>query len=271
MEITDGKGLFKNDENGECILEFVFTNNSVKISHGEGGFQCGFGMNVWVDNTFVRKSDDVPELAEIIINEDFLWDIFLKIPEENVHDDLFVTKREREQARTDKLFNVGNGKSDNHLSYDSFNEEGVRNSMGIACYPTDDGKKIIVFFYTGGGVDIYTTPFTQTYEYDIATDVLKLSENLIDTFTEDDFFDKTILSPEQLKKLQTSYRSQEKKELLHYIEMNKSGFEVYFMALFAFNDDWNEYNEYRELVKESETLKYNWNGKRFVKVLKKQK
>ena len=105
--------------------------------------------------------------------------------------------------------------------------------------------------------------------YDIAIDVLKLNEHLIDAFTEDDFFDKTILSPEQLEKLQTSYRSQEKKELLHYIGMDKSGFSVYFMALHAFNDNWDEYNEYSDLVKDSYTVKYDWNGKRFVKTKKK--
>ena len=265
VEIVDGKGVFKNDEYGDCILDFVFTDNSVKISHQEGGYGCGFGMNVAVNNTFLKKSTETSSLPAGKITEDLLWEIFLKIPEGNVHNNLFVTKKERQQARVDKLFEVQGEDSDNLLEYDHYNGEGVKNFMGIACYPTDDEKKIITLFYVGGGLDIYTTPFVQTYEYDIATGIIKPNNNLIEPYTEDDFFDKSILSPEQLKKLQASYRSQENKELLHYIEIKKSGFGVYFMALHAFNDDWDEYTEYCDLVKDSYIVKYNWNGKRFVK------
>ena len=58
VEIVDGKGVFKNDEYGDCILDFVFTDNSVRISHQEGGYGCGFGMNVYVNGTFVKKPAD---------------------------------------------------------------------------------------------------------------------------------------------------------------------------------------------------------------------
>jgi len=56
VEIVNGKGVFKSTDDGDCILEFAFTDNSVKISHGEGGYDCGFGMNVYVNHTFIKKS-----------------------------------------------------------------------------------------------------------------------------------------------------------------------------------------------------------------------
>ena len=58
VEIVNGKGLYKNSEYGECILEFIFSENSVSISQQEGGYDCGFGHNVYVNDTFVKESAD---------------------------------------------------------------------------------------------------------------------------------------------------------------------------------------------------------------------
>ena len=65
MEIENGKGVFKSTDDGDCILEFVFTNNSVKISHQEGGYQCGFGMGVAVNHTFVKKATSATTSANV--------------------------------------------------------------------------------------------------------------------------------------------------------------------------------------------------------------
>ena len=69
VEIINGKGIFKSTADGDCILEFVFTNNSVKISHGEGGYGCGFGMNVAVNNTFIKKSEDTSSLTTPVMDK----------------------------------------------------------------------------------------------------------------------------------------------------------------------------------------------------------
>ena len=69
VEIVDGKGVFTTDEYGDCILNFVFTDNSVHISHGEGGYDCGFGMNVTVNNTFIKKSEDTSSLTTSVMDK----------------------------------------------------------------------------------------------------------------------------------------------------------------------------------------------------------
>ena len=68
VEIVDGKGVFTTDEYGDCILNFVFTDNSVHISHEEGGYECGFGMNVAANNTFFKESKDASLLTTEVMD-----------------------------------------------------------------------------------------------------------------------------------------------------------------------------------------------------------
>ena len=264
VEITDGKGVFKNDEYGECILEFVFTDNSVTISHGEGGYECGFGMNVAANGTFVRKSTDASSLPSGIINEDLLWEIFLKIPEDSIPEYLFKTVPERRQARVNELFNNGYEDNDNNrLIYDVTDSNGIRIFIGLACYPTDDGKKIISLFYHGGGMDTYQTLSNQTYEYDIITGELKIIERPIDPYTEDEFLNELILTPKQISGMKKLFSQ---KDLFNYAGIDKDGFSVYFAAFEAFDDDWDEYGNYIK----NNYVRRNWDGKRFVKPEKKR-
>ena len=201
------------------------------------------------------------------INEDLLWEIFLKIPVDSMSEYLFTTKEQRQQARVDKVFNTEYNDADiNVLEYDETNNDGVRNFMRLACYPTDDGKKLIVIFHYGGGVDIYSTPSDQTYEYDIATGSLKAIERPMDPYTADEFFCETILSPGKLKQLQKTYQ---KEKTLNYVFINKSGYSTYFAAYDAF-DEWEEYEEYCDLTRMfymngDNFVRRVWNGKRFVK------
>ena len=263
VEITDGKGVFRNDEYGECILEFVFTDNSVKISHGEGGYQCGFGMNVWVDNTFVRKSNDVPVFAESIINEDLLWDIFLKIHEDSIPDYLFNTIQKRRQAKIDELFTTGYEDIEkNRLRYDVTDSNGSRIFMGLACYLTDDGKKLITLFYHGAGMDVYENLSNQTYEYDMATAELKAIERPIDPYTIDEFIDEATLTPEQISEMKKLFSY---KNLLINVDINRTGFSVYFSAIDAFDYDWEKFGDFIR----NNQVRRDWNGKRFVKAEKK--
>ena len=255
MEIEDSKGVFKNDEYGDCILDFVFTDNSVKISHQEGGYECGFGMNVYVNNTFVKKPTD----ESLLINEDMLWKIFLKIPEDSIPEYLFRTIPERKQARINELFNTEyEEEENNYLRYDVTNDEGIRIFMGIVCYPADDEKKIITLFYHGGGIDVYQTLSNQTYEYDIAKGELKAIERPIDPYTEDEFLDESSLTSKQKSEMRKLFSD---KSLFNYVDIDRIGFSVYFSAFGAFDDDWEKYGEYVG----NNQVRRNWDGKRFVK------
>ena len=201
------------------------------------------------------------------ITEDLLWEVFLKIPVDSMSEYLFTTKEQRLQARADKVFNTEYNYADsNTLEYDETNSDGVRNFMRLACYPTDDGKKLVVIFHYGGGVDIYSTPSDQTYEYDIATGDLKAIERPMDPYTADEFFNETILSPGQFKQLQKTFN---KEKNLNYVFINKSGYSTYFAAYDAF-EEWEEYEEYCDLTRMfymdgDNFVRRVWDGKRFVK------
>ena len=255
MEITDGKGVFRTDEYGECILEFVFADNLVNISHGEGGSQCGFGHNVYVNNTFVKKQSDESSGK---ISKDMLWEIFLKIPAENMPEFLFQTIQERRQARLHMLFQEEYGLSDNRIRYDETNHDGIRMFVGMACYPTDDDNKIMTLFYYGGGIDTYVTLSNQTYEYDVTTGILKPIERPIDEFTEDEFLDESILTAKQLSVMKKLFSEE---ILFNYLRIDRYGFSVYFAAFDAFDDNWDEYGDYISTIH----VRRNWDGKRFVK------
>ena len=255
VKIVDGKGLFKSSEYGDCILEFVFTDNSVTISQKEGGYECGFGMNVIVNDTFIREPRETFAIKEGNINEEILWDIFFKIPEENIKKNLFKTKHDRRKARLYSDVFV-NDENENHLLYYEIDNYGAMNGnvMGIACFPTDDGKKIIALFYEER-FDIGESQTNQTYEYDIASGALKSIECPIDLYAEDEFFDKSILTSEQFDEVRKFFP--EKKYLL-YVDVYKDVFAMRFSAHDVF-EDWDEFKEYNKYAKR------NWNGKRFVK------
>ena len=272
LEIANDKGVFKSSEFGDCILEFVFADNSVKISQQEGGYECSFGNGVYVNNTFVSKQDEVSSFPAGKISEDMLWDIFLKIPEDDMPEFYpfpIATERQRKLVKINKRLKNQSNECDNHIRYDETNGDGVRDFIGLSGYMTENGEKIIALFYDGGGVDIYSTPLKKTYEYDIATGELKSIECPIDPYTEDEFFDESILSAKQLKQLQAGFRAPDRDEHLNYVKMDRNGLEVYFAAYDAFKE-WEEYEEYIDLQREhyedyDNYVRREWNGKRFVK------
>ena len=190
------------------------------------------------------------------INEDILWDIFFKIPEEDFAKNLFKTKHDRRQARLNTEVFVNN-ENENHLLYYEIDNYGAMNGnvMGIACYPTDDSKKIIALFYEER-FDIGESQTNQTYEYDIASGTLKPIECPIEPYTEDEFFDKSILTSEQFDEVRKFFP--EKKYFI-YADVEKNRFSMRFSAHDVF-EDWDEFKEYNKYAKR------NWNGKRFVKI-----
>ena len=263
VEIVNGKGLFRNSDFGDCILDFSFADNSVSISPQEGGNNCGFGHNVVVNNTFIREPVD----ESVKTNENLLWKIFLKVPADSMPDYMFTTVQQRRQARIDNQFHVNRYEdAENMLSYDETDENGVRYFVRLAFYPTDDGKKLIVLFHYGGGVDIFSTNSDQTYEYDITTSDLKVIERPIDPYTAEEFFYEHIYTPKQLKTVREAFYE---KKPLNYIDINSSGYSMYFAAHDAF-EHWDEYEEYSDMMSEfyekrDNFVRRDWNGKRFVK------
>jgi len=223
--------------------------------------------------TDTEKSAEASSPLAGQINEEMLWKIFMKIPQDSMPEYWsFTTDEQRRLAKTNKLLKIGDGKSDNYLEYDETNENGVRNYMGVGAYLTEDGKKIIALFYYGGGVDIYGTASKQTYEYDIAGGGLKAIECPMDPLTEDEFLDAVLYSPTQLKKLQASFRSPHGNECINYAGIDRDGFELYFAVHDAFQD-WDEYVAFHEAVQDyyedyDRCVKREWNGSRFVKTEK---
>jgi len=243
---SNSKKSQKSDSENETSLTEKIADNDAGNSFSEG------------DNHFVFAG----------INEDLLWNIFLKIPVDSMSEYLFTTIQQRQQARLDSVFNVGfkGENNDNVLVYDETNNDGVRNFMRLACYPTDDGKKLIVIFHYGGGVDIYATVSDQTYEYDIATDDIKAIERPIEPYTADEFFYELIFSSGQLRQIRKAFHE---KKPLNYVFINRSGYSMYFAAYDAF-EDWDEYEEYGDLISIFYEMRENfvrreWDGKRFVK------
>ena len=274
MRIKNGKGVYK-DRYSDCILEFAFADNSVSISEGKGGSDCRFSDNVHVNHTFIREPEEISPPSTSEISEDMLWDIFIAIPEDSVPDYLdFNTMQERRLAKINKQFKIQYKDCDNHLLYDKTNADGIRKFMGIAGYLTEDEKKIIALFYYGGSVDIMETFSKQTYEYDIATGGLKAIESLIDPFTEDEFFDETIITSGQLKKLRTSFHSNDRDRLIGFSTIDRDGFNMFFENQYAFwvRDalDESAYYKYCDVIQTFyegyiEKGRREWDGKRFVK------
>ena len=118
LKIVDGKGLFESSEFGNCILEFTFTDNSVKISQQEGGYECGFGKGVSVNNTFIRKQAEISSFPAGKISEEMLWEIFMKIPEDDMPEYWpwpIKTDRQRRLTKINKHLKIQHEKYDNHL------------------------------------------------------------------------------------------------------------------------------------------------------------
>ena len=271
LKIENGKGVFKNNEFGNCcVLEFIFTDDSVKISQQEGGYECGFSNGVFVNNTFVREQADVSSFPAGKISEEMLWEIFMKISEDNIPEyRVCKTIKQRKLAKINEQLKKQDEECDNYLRYDEMDRYGIRNIMGIGGYLTEDEKKIIALFYYGGGEhDIASTEFKQTYEYDIATGELKTIECPMDPFTEDEFINESILSPKQIKQLRAFFRAPYGDEHINYFQMDRDGFEVYFSAYNAF-ENWDEYGKYESLMMAHYDhigmVRREWNGKRFVK------
>ena len=204
------------------------------------------------------------------ISEEMLWDIFMLIPEDSIsHFEKFSTKQQRRLAKINQQLKLAYC-CDNHLEYNGFTGEGFSRFMGVAGYLTEDKEKIVALFYYGGSVDINETYSKQTYEYDISTGELKAIESLIDPFTEDEFFDETIITPRQLKILRTSFHSDDSDRLINYVTMDRDGFNVSFEDRYAFWDYMKEYDKYADVIAAfyknyGKKVRREWDGKRFVK------
>ena len=282
MEIVDGKGVYESSEYSNCIHEFSLDGNSVSVTHKE----CGNVSDpenvdhITVNHIFIREPDEIPPPQEGKITTDILWDILMKIPEDSIPEyNFFRTKQQRRLARINKEFKIQYENNYTHLERNGFEGEGYHDFMGIAGYLTKDEKKIIALFYYGGGADMRATFSKQTYEYDIATGKLKAIECLTDPFTEDEFFDESILTTDQLKGLRTSFSSPFGDMLISYFRMDRDGFEVFYETTFFYGDwgaanafgDWDSFYEYERLIwrfygfENTKTVRREWNGKRFVK------
>lgn len=59
LKIEDNIGTYvANDLN--CLLKFEFNPNQLIVSYGDGSEDCGFGYNVYADNTYSRTDKSVP-------------------------------------------------------------------------------------------------------------------------------------------------------------------------------------------------------------------
>lgn len=64
MTIKDNIGIYdikSEDDFLNCFLKFEFNNKEVKISTGEGRYDCGFGYAVYADNNYKQVDESVPK------------------------------------------------------------------------------------------------------------------------------------------------------------------------------------------------------------------
>ena len=275
LKIVKGIGLFEKsveDYRTSLPLKFIFTDDSVSIFQQNGSAYYGLGYSTDIKNTFIRMPvppfEDKSEESFVYsgINEELLWDIFLKIPIDSMPDFMFQTRQKRLMAKSDRVFSVN--EDGNSIEFDETDGNGQRLFMNIACYPADDGEKIITVFYYGGGFDRYEVLSDQTYEYDIATGRLKAIKRSVDPYTADEFIDGSILTPEIFNMLQDCFRK--KKSLVYGIDRN--GYGAYFEPYQIFSETYGEdkYDEYEDLLVKAQKyhsfIRRHWDGKRFVKV-----
>ena len=208
------------------------------------------------------------ETADKTITSKLLWEILIKAPIDKKLEDMGLTKEQLRKAKEEGFFDTGHeDNKKNYLEYDETNGDGVRKYITIACYPTDDGKKLITIINAGGGVDIFGTSIDVTYEYELATGKMSPIERPIEPYTIDEFYDKSFFTAIQFEAIQKSFIDPLQ---YHFGEIDKDGYGVS-LDIGDYFDTWEEFEECRDVM-----YKYNeehgnfwirrqWDGKRFVK------
>ena len=217
-----------------------------------------------IEEEMIEEEMDEEEIEEdvvytIAITGDLLWEIFTKIPIDSMSNhNLFESEEEYLQAKADgQILVEGNEKIGYHLDYYVFNQDGISTFLNLAGYPTSDGEKIIVVFFIQGHCDATSLHSDQTYEYDLATRNLKPIKRPAESFTFDDFVEKSDFTSKQIKMLQEDYKLHQQK--VHaYSRINKGGYEAYWSSVDLFDRD-------KDLLYFTYSVKQKWNGERFVK------
>ena len=225
------------------------------------------------DTNFVANlqttQDEVIEAVDEIITEKLMWEILMKAPIEKALEDMLLTKAALEKVKTEGGFNTGyEDNKKNYLKYDETDVNGVRKFITVACYPSDDGKKLITIINAGGGIDFFGTFMDQTYEYELATGRLMPVERSIEPYTIDEFYDKSFFTPKQYEAIQKSFNNENQ---YHFGEIDKDGYGV-MLGVYDYFDTWEEFEECRGMMYKYREehgnmwIRRQWNGKRFVKI-----
>jgi|GEM_PF-5223889 len=216
--------------------------------------------------------DEAIETSDEIITAKLMWEILMKAPIDKMLEDMLLTKEQLRKAKEEGYFDTGYGDiKNNYLQYDETDNNGVRKFITVACYPTDDGKKLITIVNAGGGIDIYATFMDQTYEYELATGRLTSIERPIEPYTIDEFYDKSFFTPKQYEAIQKSFSETSQ---YHFGEIDKDGYGV-ILGVSDYFETWEEFEECMDMTykyrEESGKIwiRRQWNGKRFVKIQEK--
>ena len=231
-------------------------------------------VNVTEDSLTSNVVEDIimPE-----ITEELLWEIFMKIPEKD--SDYFIkTKKQRQKLKTDGQYSMGEEKNaKNYLQFDELacGEWGSSQSTAnLACFPFEDGKKLLVLFILGGGPDgLYYTKKDKTYEYELSTGILTPIERPIEPYTSDEFFVNSIFTPKQLNATKYMFKSGKCFEI-NYIDNDEFGVSLR-IGEDSGKESWDDWEEMAECASVLEKyrdehgglVKRYWNGIRFVKNL----
>ena len=195
------------------------------------------------------------------IEAELLWKIFMKIPKDKMADDVFLTEEDIKKAKSEEQFEAGS----NYLRYELY-REGGNITVTMACYPSDDGKKLVTIFNYRGGMDGFNITFVdKTYEYELAAEILTPVERPIEPFTLDEFYnnDNSFFTPKQYSAIQKNFAD---KRQFHLSNVNKDGIKV-FLGVYddlGIEELGDIIFDYHEDYGTGEVARY-WNGKRFVK------
>lgn len=78
VSLHDGKAIYRKlfDFGGnDCVLHFRFNGDTLTIAQENSDCECGFGHRVYMDNTFLRVSPEIPQYYTTISNDTvyFAW------------------------------------------------------------------------------------------------------------------------------------------------------------------------------------------------------
>jgi hypothetical protein len=202
----------------------------------------------------VKQDEKAAEGTINKISSEQILDIFLKIPAADMPKEL-KTEQQRKDVWNDVNSGVENvNEQENRIEWLKFIYDGAcYNCATIACYPADDGKKIVVIFLQGEGCDVGTSYKVDcSFEYNIASGELAKINRPMDTITEDEVIGGNITA-EQSQALLESFNT---KPMFDYT-IDKYGFEVSIR-------DVDVIDPYDDSIHLPSAIR-KWNGKRFVK------